>query len=541
MASTLRFSRPTWAASSAVLIIGVAGLALILPMLASASLLPDLWNRGWLLFGSSAAGRTVVLSVGVSVGCVVAGFWLSIRLHAVAPRSILGRLLPILMLPALAGTTATSFLLKMTLVANPGILRVVADRPQWGTLTIYGASLAWQYLPLCIYMFWLRNLAVAPSVRTFAQSSSLTFAEAIRDILWPSARNLAIVLALLISLSAGQDHAIGYHLLRASTGSDTAMISHALLELYQLLQAPAPKAAADVILANSLLLAPLLLAMSGLSVALTLASQHMLIRAAPRVPRRTHGLANTRPALTGWLAVLIVLTPILWSLVSVPPQLHRDITPMMGAAAFTVIGSVGAFALAVLLGAALRLLLPRSLETLNGRALWVVIALVALKSIPALAIALMLYALLWPALSFGTPILFGVWLVAHAFVHLPFLALFVLWIHHRLTAREIEYQTLAGASTLELLRHSFLASFGLDYVLVAIFAWSFVWNESVINRLLSDRMPSLSASLAPLIGTRPDYHTGMLVVLLSLLVVTAAIPLWSFITSRLDPEGRRTA
>lgn len=529
------------AAAAAVGITCIVTVILVVPMLASANWLPELWSRGWLLLCSAATARTVVLSIAVSVGCVVAGFSLSTRLNAVMPHSVLGRLLPILMLPALAGTTATSFLAKMIFVANPELLRVVADRPQWATMTVYIAALVWQYLPLCTYMFWLRHLSVAPRLRTFARSSSLTAAEAARDILWPSARNLAIVLALLISLSAAQDHAIGYHLLRASVGSGTALTSHALLELYQLLQAPAPGTATDVVLANSLLLAPLFLLTSGIAVVLTLASQRLILSVAPNIARRTNWAGRHRLLPIGWLAIVIVLAPIVLSFTFVPPQMHRDMTPVIGAAGLTLLGSLGTVALALFLGIALRLLLPRSLETLNGRTLWIAIALVALKSVPALAIALTLYSLMWRALSFGTPTMFTIWFTAHAFLHMPFLALFVLWIHHRLTAREIEFQTLAGATAVELLWHSFIASFKRDYILVAIFAWSFVWNESIINRLMSDRMPSLAASLSPLIGTRPDYHTGMLVVLLSLLVVTGALPLWSYITSRLGSIDGRVA
>jgi ABC-type tungstate transport system substrate-binding protein len=207
------------------------------------------------------------------------------------------------------------------------------------------------------------------------------------------------------------------------------------------------------------------------------------------------------------------------------------------AAAAAVLASVISVSLAV----AARVTAPRLLRRFDGRSLWVFVLLFLLLAVPAICVGLCGYE--WTSLLSrnSAPQQVGVWLVGQTVLTQPLLVGFLLWTHFQVETRELEFQQASGLSLRELAGFSFMKRFRLQYLLVVVFAFSFVWNEDTLNRVLSDTIPSMTDRL----GSRVTGRGASSAEATSLVLFSAALSLlmiivWNSLLSRAMSRSKTT-
>jgi len=92
---------------------------------------------------------------------------------------------------------------------------------------------------------------------------------------------------------------------------------------------------------------------------------------------------------------------------------------------------------------------------------------------------------------------------------------------------------LHGLSKWEIAKTSFLQRFKAEYLLLFILAFSFIWNEGVVNNLFSDFIPSFAANLKMLItGRAADLQHAAAYLWMSIALSLISVVLWFSIVRR---------
>jgi ABC-type tungstate transport system substrate-binding protein len=227
------------------------------------------------------------------------------------------------------------------------------------------------------------------------------------------------------------------------------------------------------------------------------------------------------------------VVPLLASFRYLRPGLVNDINEIGQALLLTFIGALIAAPIAIAFAVAARIGAPRLLQGFDRKSLRVFIALFLLQAVPAICVGLCGYE--WTSLLSHYSILqqISIWLVGQSILALPLLAGFVLWIHFHVTTRELEFQEASQVSLREMTLWTFFNRFNLEYVLVLIFAFSFIWNEDTLNRIMSDAIPSLVHRLgARVTGRGTSYSEAATLVVFSIALSLIMVMAWNTLLSR---------
>jgi len=439
--------------------------------------------------------------------------------------------LALLMMPMLMGGVALAFIIKLDTMRMNLVTTAIANRafaPTWGLMLL---AQGWQVVPLFLYLFWFRLQLVPERVLRFARASQLTPWEYARDIYWPHTRNLAGILALLGAALSFYEF-IKFHLvLRASPGGGTELASHWLLRWYSSYATVDPNYATQVTLAMSAVGVLIAVVVALLAVLVTVAGLDWCLRRHPRalLPWRVRDprIADA----VALVAILATMAPLLglaryfrWGVFIDLGEFFRSVTLSVAAASVTLL-------LSIVLGVCVRILLRRTMEKFDSRSAPLFGLLYFLQMVPPIGVALCGYH--WLAKLGGTttwvPLL---WLVSQVIVSLPLTASFVQVSHFRVSTRELEFQESSRVGFSDLMWHSFLRRFGLDYGLVAIFGFSIIWTEATVNSTLSSlsrSIPSVAVELSQRVdGRGASYQQAANLILVTLVPVILALALWTF-------------
>jgi hypothetical protein len=97
----------------------------------------------------------------------------------------------------------------------------------------------------------------------------------------------------------------------------------------------------------------------------------------------------------------------------------------------------------------------------------------------------------------------------------------------------IDYLDAHKIRTWDKVRDIFILPFRIDYLLTFIIAFSLIWNESLVNNILSDIIPSFVTELNKAItGRAANYATGMSYLLVSISLALISVFLWNLIVTK---------
>lgn len=498
---------------------------------------------GWgIPFLRSAAFAIITPIVCIPLGLIIALFAKDCNRSLRAP-------LAILMAPMLMGSVAIAFCVKLDILRSDAIVASIVNRafvPTWSLMLL---AQAWQLLTLATYLFWFRLQLVPARLHRFAAGTGLSAFEYVRDVYWPHTRNLAGILTLFTSTTSFYEFIKFYLVLRASPGGGTELASHWLLRFYNFYASVDPRVATRMSLAVAGVGIVLAIVVALVAITVTLASIDLGTRCLARVGGRR---ANRDGVLSNLVAAGVIVAAILPVFGLAPYLQWKGFVPIGAfsrSVALAFMASIVALLLSVLLGISGRLLLRRTMERFDSHSAIVFAALYFVQVIPAIGIALCGYYWLGILASHGNvaawvPVL---WLACQVIIALPLTASFVQVNHFRVRTIELDFQESSNVGLRDIIWHSFLQRFSLDYLLVAIFGFSIIWTESTVNSTLSNlslSIPSLAVELTQRVdGRGASYPEAVGLILTTVVPVLLCLSLWAYDTRtrRLVMPNRRIA
>jgi hypothetical protein len=189
--------------------------------------------------------------------------------------------------------------------------------------------------------------------------------------------------------------------------------------------------------------------------------------------------------------------------------------------------------LSIILGIFLRLGWKKTLSNFNRKSLLFFIFFFILQLIPPIIIYITGFQWLKIIGYQNFVNLHLVWILGHVILTLPLLSSFMLVSHFQTTNNEINYLESQKFSLAQILRDSFLRRYKLEYLLAFLIAFSLIWNEPIINNILSDFIPSFVSEMRINIeGRAADYAKGINYLLIALGVAFIAILIWGTILNK---------
>lgn len=443
-----------------------------------------------------------------------------------------GRSLVLLLGPALIGSVAVGFLVKLNLMKYPAIAGLVAERNFVATWSLMLAVQCWQYLPMNLYLFWLHLQAVPENVESFGTAARLRGPELVRDLYWPHCRNLAVLLALFGVLVGLQEYSKFHLVLRSSPGTRTELAGHRLLRYYNSLVSVDPVLATERTLAYCAIYIGVGLPTAACAVALTARGGALVMNAFGRLPlprlpgRRTADIVAVAVQMANAIPILVLADYACRRHFIAPDRFVRSV-------ALTLLALVVVLPTAVMFGIAARLAWLDRLERFDRRSLPFFAGVLLLLFIPPIGLTFCGYrwlAELGASLQ-SPPLVSLTWLIGQSILAFPLLASFVQYNFFRVPTAEIQLQQAVGASLVEVARVSFLSRFRLEFLLVGLFGFSIIWTEATFNAImvsLTRAIPSVAVELTNRVEGRSNaYFEAANLIVVSLLPISLGMFLWT--------------
>ncbi len=439
-----------------------------------------------------------------------------------------GKWMSLLLMPFILGSVSTAFIWKLLLLDT--IYPFSSATSKFITLT---SIQFWQYGTLYVYLFWINQHLISQSSRTYAKVIGLNRLEKLRDLLFPQQRHLVMLLYIITMITFYYEDAKIQFIFHASRGTDTELVNQWLQRMYHSDSLLSPDFAfkhmsqlGGVILISAFigLLASLLLK-NGL--------YRILITNRLLLPRWTPPkLFNTAMY---YLLLLYTLSPIFFIFYFQRVTFTQLFDYMSLPLLLTTFAALLATLVAIWFAIINRLALPKLLSSFNGKSIFFLIALFLMTLVPPVVTLILSFKWMRIVGYDSSNTIYWAWIIGHVFLSFPMLASFLITSHFRLKNNQITYLDVHITSFGDKLKTLFLYSFAADYMLTFVLAFSLIWNESTINNVLADIVPSFFAELNKTItGKSVDYASGMNYLVISLVLAVISILLWNRIVGKVQ-------
>lgn len=494
----------------------------------------DVEGDGWGL----PMGRSVVFACVTTTLEVVLGFLLGVGM--LGDRSRGGHWSAAMLLPILAGNASVAFLCKIIVMDAGWVSPLIAERDPLATWTLLLALQVWQYVPPFAYLVFVRLRLQERARVDFADVAGLSAGERLRDLYWPHCRNLAGLLALFAFGESFYEHTKSGLVLRTSPGTGTEVITGRLQRYYETWKLADPVAAAERTLAvaavTTIVAVVLAMLVAGALCKLADVGVSLAGRVSPSAAARRRLALTIRVGLT-----ITAVGPFFYLVAYLQTDYVIGALAVARSAVLSALALGAAMAVVVAFAFSARLAWPRRLQRLDSGSLPFYGGLYLLHLVPSIAVAFCAYH--WIAAtkvgSRGGPFVVALWLVSQVIVAFPVLASFAQVANCRVLSRELDFQRAIGSTWGEQLRNSFIGRLRSDYFMIALFGFALVWNESVVNAVMSTmsrNIPSLAVEMAQRIGGRSAaYSEAAWAIFTSLAPIVAWILLWIAFVRRWDP------
>ncbi|QKJ28350.1 hypothetical protein HQ865_00765 [Mucilaginibacter mali] len=459
--------------------------------------------------------------------------FLALGLTKVAISSTAGKWLNLLIVPVMLGNVSIAFIGKI-------IFSDLAFFQQGSTVKFLTLTLLqfYQYGTLYTYLFWLiiQNLPRPPIA--YVEGIRLTAAEKIKDIFLPACKDLAILLFVLNFILSFYEDAKFQLIFKASIGTNTELISQWLIRTYT------SNALYSPVFANNQVLALCLIALGAAAIAIVAVSVIYTWLYERLLTRRRLFLINVQTfagKVYPTVLLLLVTLPLVYAIGRTIVNFQFDFQTLISPLLFTTLAAIFGVAFSVVLSICLRLGWKRTLASFNRRSLVFFLLLFAMQLIPPVAIYLTGFQWLRLAGYSSEWNLKLLWLTGHAILTIPLISGFILVTHFRTSNNELSYMEAHRLPFNKIVTDCFLKRYLAEYLLTFLISFSLIWNESIINNLFSDFIPSFVSEMKMNIeGRAADYARGVNYLLVSLMIAAAAVLLWRSILKKIDPHHEIT-
>lgn len=498
--------------------------------------LPDLGELG------AVIARTLALAAITAVASVAIGLAFAWVCRDVQGR--LAELLAILLLPTLAGPLFWGFFGKVLILRFDAVAALIQDRAAAPTGAFVIVLLLLQTATLASYILFVRAHSMPEEVRGYARIAGLSPNEIARDVFWPHCRSLAYALVFLIFIVTATEFATTELAIHPSVGTDTALVSHWLADVYRTVLPSDPDIAAAQIGVLGAVTALVTLVFGLLSaVAFVVVADRIAAMPATGVTTGAQTAAAPKPMRVAraisLAAVAVVIAAFGVSYVLFPPRVTAETPSLLVAAAFALAVAVGCLIVSGFIAVTIRLWSPAAYAgSRTGAMAMLYTVILHPLALPPLVFSVAAFWWLGLLGPLGPAAVVGGWACGHVLRSMPLLVAFCYWTYSRVRTTELEYQSQAHVGLGGLLKTSFLDRFREDHLLLMLFAWTLAWNDAVINGAVDPHIPTLYMYLAPHLSMRPDFRAAQWSLLISVLVGAAILYLWRRVTHRVALAGR---
>ena len=492
---------------------------------------------------SGSLFRSLIFAVISSLFNITVGFFLALLLKHISIFSLLGRQLSWFLLPVILGNASVAFVFKVSLFNTHFFNNIIQN----GSCSHFALLLLlqfWQFGFLFAYLFWSNFHNLNESKLGFAKAFKLNSWEIFKDITLPLSKNLGVLLFLIGFVFAFYESAKSQFVFKASQGTNTELISHWLERTYHSkLLINLDYAATYVFKSSLLVFVSSLLTFLITGVILNFFLQKIsLSKGACAIRFKIFNNLYLKRFSTMVLLLasfFIILFPVTMVVCEIGVNFSDQTSNLTLPLGLTLISATLTTLFSLTFAIIARLLFKRTLQNFNTRSMMLFALLFMLLLFPSIAILLSGFQWLsWLGYNSNIMIYF-VWVSGHVILLSPLLIGFLILIHFQIKVIEIEYISAYSLQLREIVINSFVKRFKAEYVFALIIACSFIWNEAVLNIILSDKIPSFAANLQMMfVGRAANYQLATSYLEVSLLLAVISIVIWQKILKKATVTSR---
>lgn len=476
--------------------------------------------------GNKAWMRSMMFAFISSSFNILLGLWLAIQFREIKLFSIKGNFLTILLLPILIGDVSIAFIGKVMFAKNTILHENV-------TLKFISLLIIqfWQYGTLFTYMFWLVIQGIIDRVKDYAIGVKLTHSEYAKDVVLPATRNIAILSLVLNFVFAFFENAKSQFIYRASRGTNSEFISRWLEKFYQANSLfNIDSATTQTLQYGAVIMFSVLILLLAFAFFFNFLYKRYLVSSFYLPSFKS----NYFTYILFLIIVSFVLFPVGWLILRLVINTKFSADKLLPSVLITTIAAIISTLLAIQLGIILRLAWKNAMSTFSKKSMVFYAALLFILLFPPLVLYILGFKWL-SIIGYQSNLLINcVWVIGHILLVLPILSSFIAVTHYRTTNDEIEFLDAYKLKYKDKIKALFSKRYLLDYFLTFLIAFSFIWNESTINNLLSDFIPSFISEMKMSISGRgTDYSSGIGYFLISISLALLSITIWNFIIRKI--------
>lgn len=481
--------------------------------------------------------RSLIFAIISSLFNIIVGFFLALLLKHISIFSFLGRQLSWFLLPVILGNASVAFIFKVSLF-NTHFFNNIIQAGSYSHFALLLLLQFWQFGFLFAYLFWSNFHSINESKLGFAKAFKLNSWEIFKDITLPLSKNLGVLLFLIGFVFAFYESAKSQFVFKASQGTNTELISHWLERTYYSKLLVNLDYASSYVFKSSLLV--------FISSLLTFLIIGVMLNFLLQKVSRFKGTGTRRFTICNNIYLkrfseiiflltcfFIILLPVTMVFYKIGVKFSDQISNLTLPLGLTIISASLTTLFSLTFAIVARLVFKNTLQNFNSSSMILFALLFMLLLFPSIAILLSGFQWLsWLGYNSNIMIYF-VWVSGHVVLLSPLLIGFLLLIHFQVKVVEIEYISAYTLQLREIVINSFIKRFKAEYIFTLIIACSFIWNEAVLNIILSDRIPSFAANLQMMfVGRAANYQLASSYLIVSILLAVISIILWQKILKK---------
>ena len=458
--------------------------------------------------------------------CTIGGLQIALCIRGISLYSRLGKTMSLLIIPIALGNMTTAYIVKCSLYGTI-FFDYVMGWGYWSQTLLMCFLQFWSYGTLFIYLFWIGIQTIPRKYDDYRKAVGMSDKEEIRDIILPSIRNLFILLFIIVFLFSFYELPKSQFVFKASYGMGTELVNHALNRIYQIFSTINPALAGMTMFKVGCLVAFITLIIVGLCGFCALKGYSQLLKG------RVFTLIGKKFKNIAYVCIFCTVLPIITGLYGSKYIINMDtIIEMFVPMSLTFLAAFCATGYAVLSGIASRLVFPNLLNKFKKGALLYILTIFLLQLFPPICLMVCGYGWL-SKIGYDGIYIYIVWIIGHVLLMFPVLGSFVVATHFVVRNEELEWQKVHGVSAWEIISFSFLKRFKAEYILTFLFSYTMIWNDMIINSILSDYIPSFADKMQRLfIGRATDDTKAALFAILSITIAMGCVCVWNYVLKK---------
>ncbi|MCL2682685.1 MAG: hypothetical protein FWE63_04260 [Bacteroidales bacterium] len=479
---------------------------------------------------TSAWGRTLLFAFLSTIINTVGGLCLALSLQRISFESKLGQQLSLFILPVTLGNIAIAYIFKVSLYGTSLFDAIIQSGYFTQTIAMLFIQF-WQYGFLFAYLFWISIQNIPKRINDYSIAVKHTNNERTKDIILPNIKNLFILLFFIGFIFSFYENAKNQFIFKASQGMNTELISQALHRIYKSNSIVNPTFANQFIFeVGTLITISVLFALVCAGFSIFLIFRHISKRKRLKNTALKMSKKNIFVAVVG---LITVIAPIIIALLKSRYNFSVDaLSELLLPLGLTLLSAFFATMLAILFGMASRLVFTKWLASFNTKTMYYFLIVFLLQIIPPICIIACGYQWLsW--IGYNSFVIYLVWILGHSILVFPILGSFVLVTHFAVKENELSWLAVHHIPAKDISLYSFLKRFRAEYILTLLFAFTFIWNDTTLNKILSDKIPSFADNLQRLFsGRATDDTKAILFTLVAVIISISCVLLWQFIVRK---------